>query len=164
MRVVQSWSFCADMESLKLLFLSLGLLLRKAAEHISTPISTGECKCPHSAGACTDGRGWRTQGVSDHPCEFPEWLCQLHNGAASSMNGQQALKQPWQMSSNGDFLPQLYFCSVTQNDYLQGKSIWKAFQLYFRKADHSERNKVSIFNFFWWKFGNASLGAFFFFL
>lgn len=91
MRVVQSWSFCTGMESLKLLFLALGLLLRKAPERISTPVSTGECKCPHSAGACTDGRGWRTQEVSDHPCEFPEWLCELDNGAVSCMNGQQTV-------------------------------------------------------------------------
>lgn len=145
MRVVQSWSFCTDMEFLKLLFIVFGLLLRKVPEHVSTPVSTEECKLPS---LCTDGKGQRTQGVSEHPCEFPGWLCEWDNGTASCMNGQQTVKQLCQMSSKGNFLPLLYFCSVTQNDYLQGKSIWKSFQLYFRKADNSERDKVSIFSFF----------------
>lgn len=64
------------------------------------------------------------------------------------MNGLQTVKHLCQMIYNASFLPQLYFCSVTQNDYLQGESIWKGFQLYFRKANNSKRNKVSTFKFF----------------
>lgn len=80
------------MESLKLLFLVLGLLLRKAAEHISTPVSTRECKCPHSAGACTlalMGGAGGYKGCQSIPVSFL-------NDCVSCINGQQTVSDEFQ--------------------------------------------------------------------
>lgn len=144
-------SFCVGGEVLKLLFLVWGLL----SEHIPFPSISAQKSVSTLALLYFCGMavlmlvwlGRSTLWESQHSHEFAEWIRGVDNGAANPVNGLQTVKQLWQVTYNARFLPPLYFSSVTQNDYLQGKSIRKGFQLYFRKTNNSKRNKVSIFNF-----------------